>query len=173
MDWSKLRILIRDFIVPELKKRIDIHVTRYHDAHDGYGEVWITLDGKKIFGGGYYHWYMNSLPIDTTSLNIQHGIHLDFYKTHIMSEEVEKIMNSGLHKTSHITDNLKSYLSTPFTEMLSSNNPIYKAFGMIDKRLGKRRFRQIQLKENEHQLVRAFYELRNEIFEMYLTQVLE
>lgn len=55
MMWSKLRKKIKEFFAPELRERIDVHLTYYHDAHDDDGEVWITLDGKKIFGGGYYH----------------------------------------------------------------------------------------------------------------------
>lgn len=165
MDWSKLRVLIKDFITPELRKRIDIHETRYRKAHDGYGEVWITLDGEKIFGGGYYHWYMNTLPIEGASLAVEYGIHKDFYKTHIESKQVEEVMRSGLHETSHITMNLRSYLSTPFQEIIESNNPIYKAFGLVDRRLGRRRFYRIQLEEHEHPLVKRFYELRRELFE--------
>ncbi|OKP84086.1 hypothetical protein A3842_08440, partial [Paenibacillus sp. P3E] len=133
MDWSKLRVRIRALITPEIRKRIDIHETRYREAHDGYGEVWITLDGKKIFGGGYYHWYMNPLPEDIKLFELHHGYHEDFYKSKIESEQVERIMNLGLHETSHITQNLRNYLNTPFTEIIDSNNPIYKAFGIIDK----------------------------------------
>lgn len=165
MDWSKLRVLIRDFITPELRKRIDIHVTRYHEAHDGYGEAWVTLDGEKIFGGGYYHWYMNPLPEDISLHSLQHGYHEDFYRPNIQSDDVKRIMNTGLHETSHITRNLQNYLNTPFSEILTSNNPIYKAFGIIDKRLGKRRFKDIEINEIEHPLVKQFYELRKELFD--------
>ncbi|WP_340401572.1 hypothetical protein [Paenibacillus sp. FSL H8-0079] len=165
MDWSKLRVMIREFITPGLKKRIDIHETRYREAHDGYGEAWITLDGKKIFGGGYYHWYMNELPENITLLELHHGYHEDFYKTHIRNDDVKTIMNMGLHETSHITENLRNYINTPFSEIMSSNNPIYKAFGIIDRRLGRRRFEKIVLNEDEHQLVKIFYELRKEQFD--------
>ncbi|MHA6529407.1 SF0329 family protein [Paenibacillus sp. BAC0078] len=162
MDWSKQRVLIRSFITPDLKRRIDIHETRYHEAHDGFGEVWITLDGKKIFGGGYYHWHVNSLPEDAA---LQNGYHEDFYKTNIETEQIERVMKLGLHETSHITINLRKYLNTPFYEIMKSNNPIYKAFGIIDRRLGRRSFQRINLTENEHPLVKLFYELRKEQFE--------
>lgn len=165
MDWSKQRVLIRNFITPELKRRIDIHETRYHEAHDGYGEVWITLDGKKIFGGGYYHWYMNPLPEDVTLQQLYNGYHEDFYKTNIEIEQIERVMKLGLHETSHITINLRNYLNTPFNEIVKSNNPIYKAFGIIDRRLGRRSFQRIILSENEHPLVKLFYGLRKEQFE--------
>jgi hypothetical protein len=73
-------------------------------------------------------------------------------------------MDSGVHETSHITLNLMNYLNTHFEEILSSNNPIYRAFGIIDRRLGRRRFNLVLLQEDEHPLVQKFYELRKEIF---------
>jgi len=94
-----------------------------------------------------------------------HGYHEDFYKTEIKCELVERIMNLGLHETRHITQNIRNYINTPFSEIINSNNPIYKAFGIIDRRLGKRRFKKIKLKENEHYLVRLFFELRKELID--------
>ncbi|MNC61703.1 hypothetical protein D3C75_1116640 [compost metagenome] len=108
---------------------------------------------------------MNALPDDITLHSLHHGYHEDFYKTNIKSENVERIMNLGLHETSHIIRNLRNYINTPFEEIVNSNNPIYKAFGLIDRRLGKRRFRKIEITENEHPLVKIFFELRKDIFD--------
>lgn len=164
MPWSKLRANIREFITPELRKRIDIHATRYHEAHDHHGEAWITLNGKKIFGGGHYHWYLNPLTFEVDDFEIQHGFHSDFFKSQIENESVKTIMNSGLHETRHITLNLKNYINTSFGEIIRSNNPIYKAFGIIDRRLGKERFKQIEISDSDHPLVQFFYELRKTTF---------
>lgn len=163
MMWSKLRKELREFITPELRARIDIHCTCYHDAHDENGEVWITVDGKKVFGGGYYHWYLSPVPKELLSdFSIKHGIHQDFLKPKIESKEVENIMKLGIHETSHITKVLGNYLNTPFEDSLNSNNPIYKAFALIDKRLGKRKFVSIDICDEKHQLVKLFYGLRKE-----------
>lgn len=163
--WSKLRVTLKDLITDELKDRIDIHLTRYHEAHDGYGEIWFTFDGKKIFGGGYYHWYVTEIPEELiNTFEIQHDFHDDFYKTQIESKNVEQVMRMGIHETSHILVNLDNYINTPFVESLSSNNPIYKAFALIDRRLGRRRFNMITIEENEHPLVKTFYKLREECF---------
>ena len=166
MVWSKLRQKVRGFITPELRRRLDIHCTCYHDAHDDYGEVWITLDGKKIFGGGYYRWYIKEYsPEILSDFSIIHGFHKDFYNVNIESQTVEQVMKSGIHDTSHITRNLELYLNTSFEDCLKSNNPIYKAFSIIDKRLGKRKFSELVIGENEHPLVKMFYNLRKEVFE--------
>ncbi|WP_156158032.1 SF0329 family protein [Gordoniibacillus kamchatkensis] len=163
--WSKLRVKLKSFITEELRNRIDIHLTRYHDAHDGYGEIWITLDEKKIFGGGYYHWYMTPVPDELlNSFQLKHGFHKDFYKVNIESKNVEEIMRYGVHETSHILINLDNYINTSFSESLTSNNPIYKAFSLIDRRLGRRRFEGITLSDDEHPLVKIFYKLRQDCF---------
>ena len=155
MMWSQLKKSIKEFITPQLQKRIDIDCTCYHDAHDDVGEVWITLDGNKIFGGGYYHWYVTPLPDKLIKeLAIKHGFHKDFTNAQVHSTEVEEIMKLGVQETAHITNALGNYLNTPFEESLSSKNPIFKAFAFIDRRLGKRRFEQIKLAENEHPLVK-------------------
>jgi hypothetical protein len=115
MIWSKLRKRIRGFITPELHDRIDLHLTGYREAHDAEGEVWITLDGNKICGGGYYHWYTSPLPVDSEQdFYIEYGIHRDFFRARITSEKVAEIMNSGIHSTSHITVSLENYLQEPF-----------------------------------------------------------
>lgn len=166
MIWSKLRKKFKGFITPELRERIDVFCTSYHDAHDDYGEAWITVDGEKVFGGGYYHWYMNPIPhADSKDFRIAYGFHPDYYRAHIESEEVKENMDSGIQETSHITRNIGNYLNTPFEESLTANNPIFRAFAMMDRRLGKRRFDAIQLAEVEHPLVIIFYKLRKQCFQ--------
>ncbi|WP_132102124.1 hypothetical protein [Dehalobacter sp. MCB1] len=165
MIWSKLRKKIKDFITPGLRDRIDVHCTRYHDAHDDYGEAWITLDGQKVLGGGYYHWYMAHIPQELINkLGFQGAYHKDFYLPQIELREVKEIMELGIHETTHIRDVLENYINTPFEDCLESNNPIYTAFALIDKRLGKRRFLNIDISNYKHPLVKLFYELRRECF---------
>lgn len=167
MMWSKLRQKIKEFITPELRDRIDIHCTCYREAHDDHGEVWITLDKEKIFDGGYWHWYMTYMPKELlTEFEIQHGFHRDFYNVEIESKEVENIMKLGVHETSHITQVLGNYINTPIEESLKSNNPIYLAFAIIDRRLGKKRFQEMKLDDNEHPLIKIFYDIRKESFHL-------
>jgi len=106
MMWSKLINKFKGFINPESRGIIDVFCTSYHDARDDYGEAWITVDGEKVFGGGYYHWYMNPIPhADSQEFRITHGFHPDYYRAHIESEEVKENMDSGIQETSHITRN--------------------------------------------------------------------
>ncbi len=54
MQWSKLKSRVKDFICPELKDRIDFHLTSYRGSHDGADKVWITVDGQRVFGCKHY-----------------------------------------------------------------------------------------------------------------------
>ena len=47
-------------------------------------------------------------------------------------------------------------------EALKSDNIFIRAFAMLDSRLGKRRLRTMHLSDDEHLLVRQFYDLRCE-----------
>ena len=60
-------------------------------------------------------------------------------------------------------NSLKDYLSLSFEDALKSDNPVFKALAMIDKRLGKRRLRDIKLSNNEHPLVKELYKLRCDV----------
>ncbi len=41
-----------------------------------YSYQWITLDGQKVLGGGYYHWYMAHIPQELISkLGFQGAYH--------------------------------------------------------------------------------------------------
>jgi hypothetical protein len=166
MVWSKIKKQIKEFIVADLKKRIDIYCTSYSKAHDDVGEAWITVDKEKIAGGGYCHWQVAEMPEELRNDSaITYAYNDEYFSPIIKNENILKIMNLGIHETSHITRNLGIYINTPFDILLKSNNPIYKAFAIVDKRLGKKRFLELEIKENDHVLVKNFYELRRDCFE--------
>ncbi|WP_336881232.1 SF0329 family protein [Priestia koreensis] len=166
MMWSKLRKKIKEFITPELKNRIDIHCTSYRNAHDEADEVWITLDGKKIFGGGFYHRLAAPFPSKSDKeVANSYEFYKESFNRQIKSNKIEELLKLGIHDTYYITSNLWNYIHTPYDEAFASNNPIYKAFSLIDQRLGKRRFDKIQLDENEHPLVILFYNVRKPYFQ--------
>jgi hypothetical protein len=54
VQWSKLKLRIKSFIAPELRDRIDFHLTSYRKSHDGADKVWITIDGERVFTCKHY-----------------------------------------------------------------------------------------------------------------------
>jgi hypothetical protein len=57
-------------------------------------------------------------------------------------------------------EGLRAYLDLAIDEALVSENPFIRAFAIIDRRVGKRRLQKLRIEDEEHSLVRAFYELR-------------
>lgn len=56
---------------------------------------------------------------------------------------------------------LSDYLNLSINQILVAPNPIIRAIGMLDRRVGKRRLVEMDIR-NEHALVRQFYEIRME-----------
>jgi hypothetical protein len=161
MQWSKLKTRLKALICPELQNRIDFHVTRYREATDFGTEAWITVDGIKVFGGGHYHrfvpecqeWHrrvpeINSLPYPRPELKA------------IGQEIAEALDEQEIHDTEQIVGAMRRYLDLSIRDALQSDNPFIKALAMVDKRTGKKTMEKMQLQDNEHSLVRRFYELR-------------
>jgi hypothetical protein len=62
MPWSKLRANIRSFISPELRHRIDFHVTSYRRSHDEAEKAWITVNGKRVQTASWYQHQWHGWP---------------------------------------------------------------------------------------------------------------
>src|SRR6185369_15764765 len=54
MQWSKLKARVKERICPELRDRVDFHLTSYRRSHDEADKVWITIDGELIFKIKHY-----------------------------------------------------------------------------------------------------------------------
>ena len=48
----------------------------------------------------------------------------------------------------------------PIREALESQDPLVRAFAIVDRRLGKRTIAKLELVDSEHSLVKVFYKLR-------------
>ena len=73
-----------------------------------------------------------------------------------------EVRESGLYPASEITGLLFDYIHMPFDKALTHVHPFIRAIALLDRRLGKRRWKNIDV-ANETELVKSFYELRNEI----------
>lgn len=163
MKWSQLKHRIKQLISPELRDRLDFHVTRYHEAHDQEGEFWITIDKQTIFSGSYYQ-VLKTLSTNEELKEAYYSSPSQRSSVKIENITLEKVVNMGIHDMEDFSKSLFNYLNTPFEESLVSNNPLFKAFALIDSRLGKRRFEKIIIKDDTHKLIKHFYNLRASSF---------
>lgn len=157
MQWSKLKARLKAQICPELKGRIDFHVTRYREATDYGTEAWITFDGKKIFGAGHYHrfvpecieWHRRGIgSMTVTDAKIQY-------------QEIREMLDEReIHDTEQLVSAMRSYLDMSVGDALKSDNPFTKSLAIIDRRVGRRTIERLEIDESEHSLVKMFYEIR-------------
>jgi hypothetical protein len=147
MQWSKLKSRVRDFIYPELKDRIDFHLTSYRKSHDGEDKIWITIDGERIFSFKHYPFEFGERE-------------LVWFEGKNIEEARELLSEKEIHKPEEFGNSMRIYLDMPIEEALQSANPIIKSFAIVDRRIGKRSIEKLQISDSEHTLVKAFYNLR-------------
>jgi hypothetical protein len=147
MQWSKLKSRVKDFICPELRNRIDFHLTSYRKSHDGADKIWITIDGEKVFSCKHYPYEFGERE-------------LVWFEGRNLEEAKDSLKEMEIHKPEEFGDSMRIYLDMPINEALQSANPFIKAFALIDHRTGKRTIEKLEISDAEHTLVRAFYNLR-------------
>lgn len=149
MQWSKLKSRLENFICPELKDRIDFHLTGYRKSHDGADKVWILVDGEKVFSFKYYPYeFAEREAYSHLKMNPQ--------------QAEEWLRENEIHNPKNFGDAAREYLNLSAKEALASPNDIIKAFGIIDKRIGKRTLEKLEIPDSAHTLMKIFYRLRCE-----------
>ena len=157
MQWSKLKSRVKDRVCPELRNRIDFHVTRYREATDNGIEAWITFDGNKIFGAGNYH---RSVPGAVEWHRRKKEAMTIADAEMLRMEIIEMLDQKELHDTGHLVGSMRAYLDMAVRDALKSDDPFIKALAIIDRRVGSRTLEKLEIDDSEHSLVKAFYELR-------------
>lgn len=170
MKWSKLKKHAEEFLADSLQGRIQYHKTNYKMSaghYDMRGRGWITLDKAEI---------CNFSEIESENAKGKLVLELreisgatdyknptqreDYYLAHAQADAI--VMKHGPYSQGHFTWALFRYINLPFDEVLASEDPIIRALGMFDRRLGKRRLRELEHIEDNFELVRQFYKIRCE-----------
>jgi hypothetical protein len=150
MQWSKLKSRVNDLICPDLKNRINFHVTSYRESHDGADIVWITIDRERVFSCKHY-------PYEWAERQAYHdGLEGSQLKEILREKEI--------HNPEDFGSAMRAYLDMPIEKALTSADPLIRAFSIVDRRLGKRTLEKLEISDSEHTLVKAFYELRRGLF---------
>ena len=145
MQWSKLKSRVKALICPELRDRIDFHLTSYRESHDGADKVWITVDGQRVFSCKHY-------PSEWAEAEAYYG--------GLRGEQVKESLKAReIHGPGDFGNAMRAYLDMPVGEALTSSDPLVKAFALVDRRVGKRTLEKLELSDEEHTLVKAFYGL--------------
>lgn len=154
MQWSKIRTRLRALVCPELRKRVDFHLTNYRKYGSSGNEVWITVDGAKVFSASYCD-YM----ISENVLHRERGL-----RTYAVGREGKAahdvLTQAEIHDDSITVYTFREYLDSDPQDALVSTDPVLKSLAIIDRRVGQRTLGKLRIGKNEHSLVRTFYNLR-------------
>jgi hypothetical protein len=146
MKWNQIKKRIETMLAASVRERLTFGVTSYRKCHDQLGRGWITIDGQEILN-------MPSLDFDIEVYRRRRAGPAPY-------EEAEKEVRSlNLFAQWDLHRSLCEYLGLSMDEILVSANPIIRATGMLDSRMGKRRLLKFEIAD-EHDLVRRFYLLR-------------
>lgn len=164
MQWSQLKKRVEETFADEVKERLEVWVTRYRHAHDGAGEAWITLDKQKIVTMGNLRFQI--AHAESASRLRQQGNCLDYrdptqapgYRE-AWDEAREELHDTGIFSSHDLPKSMLAYLNLSIDDALVSENPIIRAFAMLDRRLGKRRLCNFD-STDEHPLVSQFHHFR-------------
>jgi hypothetical protein len=151
MIWSKQKVLLENFLADSLKRRVQYHRTRYGPG-DSFqmNRGWVTLDQKEIFSCS-----------TIKSIIDMHQLTGVWYSRD--EQSLEQLHQQGIFTLDDFKDAIQSILELEIEQSLASNNPITRAFAMFDRRLGKRRLKEMNIPEFEHALVQKFYRIRCEV----------
>ncbi len=167
MRWSKLKQRVEDRMADSLQRRVEIHTARYRKADDSNGRLWFTVDKREVASMCDFRYRISHYEF-ANAIRVATGA-TDYHdpKQRAIYYSAEKQADVAMHEqgvfsrwqSNHI---LWDYLSLSIDVALQSDNVLVRALVMLDRRLGKRRLRTLQLGDDEHPLVRQFYDLRCE-----------
>ena len=181
MQWSKTKSTLESFLCDQLQGRIKIYATVYRKFHDGPARVWITFDKKEILSASDVTYTIKheelyqQMKRDQNLKGIPYNSHWEvmFQSKERqalvqVSDKVEDFLNNqNIFNSFHLYEPFMVYSSLSIEEALSSENVIIRAYAMLDRRLGKRRLKELKFNENTHPLILDFYKIRCEVEGIY------
>jgi hypothetical protein len=156
MQWSKLRSHLRSFVAPELRKRFDFHLINYRKLSELANEFLITVDGQKVFSASTTRHNIEQYQLSRWTGLITYGTGEDARKAEDIFTKRE------IHAPPDITSSIRTFFDLDPRISLSSSDPILRALAIIDRRVGRRTLKDLELAKDEHSLVKTLYTLRME-----------
>lgn len=165
MQWSQLKKRAEGFICASLQKELEFHSTRYQRAHDHTGRCWVTVEKREIFQactvtweGRYYGLAAQIRQMNQCQSYTDPQQREGYYRAYTDAETI--LHKQGIYAQHQFISALEEWTNISLEKALNSENALIRALALIDKRLGKRRLKQLHLSTDEHPLIRLFYELR-------------
>lgn len=170
MRWSQLKKRIEETFAERVKGRVEVFVTRYRHAHDGAGEAWVTIDGAQVSCMSEIAYWKHRMTLHKRIMREAGAPERPDYRdaelrrtsweAHDRAEQTT--LADEVYSDEAFKEALFDYLNLSIEEILASENPIIRAFGMLDRRMGKRRLAAFEAKK-ETALLRRLHAFRCEV----------
>ena len=160
MQWSKLRSQVEDLFADSVKGRVRLHSTRYRRMHDQEGRAWITIDGEEIVNMPHiFEWLYqrNRRAAELTGVELSMNNWPDYAPK--LRDAEKELHQESVFWQGDLGDAMFGYLHTSIDDILTSDDVLIRAIGMLDRRVGKRRLSTLA-ETIDHPLVRLLHVFR-------------
>jgi len=160
MQWSKLRSQVEDLFADSVKGRVRLHSTRYRKMHDQEGRAWITIDGEEIVNMPHiFEWLYQRDRRAADLAGVELGMNnWQDYAPKLRDAEKE-LHQESVFWQGDLGDAMFGYLHSSIDDILTSDDVLIRAIGMLDRRVGKRRLSTLA-ETIDHPLVRLLHVFR-------------
>ncbi len=140
--WSKLKKQIEGNFAETIIGRVELFMTGYHKTHNEAGRWAIRVDGKEIFKTDDWKSWK--------------------YKYHTEDKLENNVQEKGLHERDDLLQSLREYLALSIDKAMESPDIVIKSLAILDRRVGKRKLTNMNIKDTEHALIKQCAKLRLE-----------
>jgi hypothetical protein len=168
MPWSRLKKQVESRFAATMVGRVELRATSYRHTHDEEGRGWITLDKEEVHNFCTIRFWIEqgTLLQGIRAANSATDFHdpaqrAEYYHAYEQADEI--LEERGVRSKEWFENSLKEYLSMTLEESLASKNFLHRALAVLDRRLGKRRLKTLELSSGEHALVSRFLEFRRAV----------
>src|SRR5688572_4059234 len=150
MRWSKLKQRIEENFADSVSRRVAIHSAAYGACTCGH--AWLTLDGVVIANfctrayGNRYRWHREENDVGVTPEQAKRYQDQFVEYGEMTRQDVYEACWAFLHDLA-------------FDDALTSDDPLIQTLAVLDRRLGKRRYPDVEQKAL-HPLARKLFESR-------------
>jgi len=172
MKWTKVKRNIESLICDKLKHRLNIHLTQYNVSLGDQKRIWITLDKKEVFNASSANYLMEHDKLWTeikkkTDKPFPDCLYECFPEfigsTNDLDYTTVILEDKGIFNVDQVYDTFTQYPQLSIDNALNSESVIIKVIALLDKRLGKRKLKNLKYSADVHPLILGFYKLRCEV----------
>ena len=166
MKWSKCKKQLEERLASSLKGRLKYHRANYRTKlYETVGRGWISFDKVEIHNFSNRKSQFEEWKVSSQVQEFNKGLDFrdpdqreEYYRA---LEEAKVIVHQqDIYSLDDFLRASYEYLSLSINDALVHDSPIIRGLAMLDRRLGKRRLKNLVISPTESNLVLRLYELR-------------